>query len=194
MTILEAINICLTNGAGIRPISSADQNDQGSKDIIDRERKALLLSSWPFNEDAVDLTRDANNEIPVSSRWLLISLPFPIVVRAGKLYNRQDRTTIMAQDFPDSAIQLDMSLEDMPQQAANLVAWRAAKAFSAAKRGANSSYFGYCQDQFLNAEVEMGMAYPAQNDFGKPIYYIGPETYPADVSTSGQYYWNYCRY
>jgi len=168
MTELEAINICLTEGAGIDPVSTvAGIQAARAKQILDRMRKSILIRGFEFNVDVIDLNRDINNEIKLLDNYLQVQLPRPYTVRDRKVYNTTTRTFNLTKDFKNTKIALNLDFDKLPESVAEYVAWEACRHYCASVRTASSPQFAYCANEAALREVTFGMAYPApvENDF-----------------------------
>lgn len=162
MILLDAINIVLTHGAGVRPVSSESDPTGGATTFIERVRQNVLKGGYPANIEQMDLVRDVNNEIKVPPDVLSVLLRTPYIVRGGKIWNRKDRTHVLTVDFPNTTVNLDIAFDDLDQSVQDFIAWSAAAEFAASKRGGNSERAMYCRDQANTKEVELSLEYPAE--------------------------------
>ena len=140
MTELEAVNTMLVT-IGEQPVSSLDnlaglQDASIAKQILSNISRAVQSKGWVFNLDLqVTYTPDSNGEINLGSNVLRIDSTSKvrgttkdIVERGGKLYDRENNTSI----FTDS-IKVDrvivLNFDDLPEAARRYVATRASRVF-----------------------------------------------------------------
>ena len=112
---LEAVNTML-NAIGESPVNQL--GEQGPADavmaeaILDETTKEFQAEGWHFNSHyKVDLSRDADNKIPIGTDVLRVELnakydksSYDAVQRDNYLYNLAKNSDIFDQDFEDNTI------------------------------------------------------------------------------------------
>lgn len=162
MTITEAVNRCLMYGAGLRKVNSVtDTLAVRAQDVVLDTIRDFLTRGWTFNVDEIDLNRDVNNEIILPDGYLQVELPEPFVVRGGKIYDPVKRTYTLDQNFENSNVALLLTIEQLPEIAAQLIAWRATESFSVSTRSAASPQLPWVREQHNKASVAFSCEYPA---------------------------------
>ena len=173
MTELEAVNTMLVT-IGEQPVSSLDnlaglQDASIAKQILSNISRAVQSKGWVFNLDLqVTYTPDANGEINLGSNVLRIDSTSKvrgttkdIVERGGKLYDRENNTSI----FTDS-IKVDrvivLNFDDLPEAARRYVATRASRVFHDRVVGSGELHRFFQEDEaqawseLLEYEAEIG--------------------------------------
>ena len=173
MTELEAVNTMLVT-IGEQPVSSLDnlaglQDASIAKQILSNTSRAVQSKGWVFNLDLqVTYTPDANGEINLGSNVLRIdttskvrSTTKDIVERGGKLYDRENNTSI----FTDS-IKVDrvivLNFDDLPEAARRYIAARSARVFHDRVVGSGELHNFFREDEqvawqeLLEYESEVG--------------------------------------
>lgn len=168
MNLVEALNIIVQHGAGVRPISTEQEAPPGAATELDRVRKRVLKGGWPFCTDTVDLTRDVTGIITLQPNVIGVYLPKPFVTRSRKIYDPTKQTFTLERDFPKSQVIIEIAFEDLPNAVADLIAWEAARDYAAIKRGPDSPRYAHCEDKRQIAEVELSTDYPALSGQDNP--------------------------
>ena len=173
MTELEAVNTMLVT-IGEQPVSSLDnlaglQDASIAKQILSNISRAVQSKGWVFNLDLqVTYTPDANGEINLGSNVLRIDSTSKvrgttkdIVERGGKLYDRENNTSI----FTDS-IKVDrvivLNFDDLPEAARRYIATRSARVFHDRVVGSGELHRFFQEDEaqawteLLEYEAEVG--------------------------------------
>ena len=173
MTELEAVNTMLVT-IGEQPVSSLDnlaglQDASIARQILSNISRAVQSKGWVFNLDLqVTYTPDANGEINLGSNVLRIdstskvrSTTKDIVERGGKLYDRENNTSV----FTDS-IKVDrvivLNFDDLPEAARRYIATRSARVFHDRVVGSGELHRFFQEDEaqawteLLEYEAEVG--------------------------------------
>lgn len=162
MNFLDAINICLTQGTGVRPISSETDPSGGATTFINIELTNILKGGYPLNLEEMDLLRQTDDTIKVPPDVLSVLLPSPYTVRSKKVWHRKNRTHTMTRDFLNVTVAIALDFEELDESAQDFIAWSAAAKFAASKRGAGSERAAFCRDQAEIKEVELSLEHPAE--------------------------------
>ena len=133
MEELEAMNMLL-RAIGSMPVNSLETSHPdaiNAKATLDRMRKQAQQRGWWFNIDYdVMFTRDSAGEIRVSSNIKKAKFQDgSIVIRGGKLYNKEQQSYVFTTNPTAIRIQYELPWEDMPQSLQTYAAYIAADAF-----------------------------------------------------------------
>ena len=108
MKLLTAINFAL-RGSGLDPASDpTDENAEAglAKEVIERTRREILETGFPFNVRKVTLQVDASGRVPVSSAYLDIDLPRGFTTRVDEGGDAQQYVWDIEDDsFHDEALE-----------------------------------------------------------------------------------------
>lgn len=135
MTKLDAVNICLS-AMGEPKISSLDGSAidaQIASDLIDETSRSVQSRGWHWNRDRYILSPNVNGEIAIPSNTARIDTiegdkSTDIVVRAGKLYNKADNTTVFTKSLT-LEIYVFLEFDDLPYAAKQYITMRSARLF-----------------------------------------------------------------
>lgn len=164
MTELEAVNQMLTEGAlldaGVNSLETPEA--QRAQQMLERVRKEELSNGHPFNTVLISLTYNTTGEVIVPREYLAVQLPCPYVVKNRRVFDPRTQVTRISKSFDNVKAALDIAIDQLPQIAANFIAWKATERFCASIRGRGSEQYAYCRDKARVAEVELGLAYPVK--------------------------------
>ena len=150
-TELEAVNTILST-IGEAPLStltgSLPVDGTTAKNILNEISREVQSAGWHFNSHyKVDLTRDANNKVPVGTDVLRVELnnkydksSYDVVQRGSYLYNLAKNTDVFDQDFTDNTIVYILDFSKIPEQARRYITIRSARVFHDRTLGANTSH------------------------------------------------------
>lgn len=175
MTLLEAINRVLIYGGGFRQVNSVtDTMAVRAKVVIDDTLRDFLTAGYGFNIDTIDLNRDNAGVIKLPDSYLQVELPEPFIVREGKVYDPSSgkRTYNLDRDFKETKVSLLLTIDQLPEVAAQLVSWRAAESFCVATRSGQSAQLQWVRDKHNQASVRLSCEFPqrVQNNLNWPGY------------------------
>lgn len=151
MQLITAINqVAAAVGEG--PFNSPDSPHPtvtAAKALIDAARLDVLSRGLWFNKDSdVILQPDSSGEVPVPAGTLSCSILSSrqydgrtrfLVVRAGKVYDPYNATSVIGQPIRADVI-MDIAFDDLPIQAANAVMHAARAQFVSDEDGDNNKY------------------------------------------------------
>jgi len=173
MTELEAVNTMLIT-IGEQPVSSLDnlaglQDASIARQILSNISRAVQSKGWTFNLDLqVTYTPDANGQINLGSNVLRIdttskvrSTTKDIVERGGKLYDRENNTSVFTDDIKVDRV-IVLNFDDLPEAARRYIATRAARVFHDRVVGSGELHRFFQEDEgqawseLLEYEAEVG--------------------------------------
>ena len=173
MTELEAVNTMLTT-IGEQPVSSLDnlaglQDASIARQILTNISRTVQSKGWVFNLDLqVTYSPDTNGEIILGSNVLRIDTTSKvrkstkdIVERGGKLYDRENNTSIFTEDVVVDRV-IVLNFNDLPEAARRYIATRAARVFHDRVVGSGELHRFFTEDEqmawseLLEYESEVG--------------------------------------
>ena len=172
-TELEAVNTMLTT-IGEQPVSSLDnlaglQDASIARQILTNISRTVQSKGWVFNLDLqVTYSPDTNGEIILGSNVLRIDTTSKvrkstkdIVERGGKLYDRENNTSIFTEDVVVDRV-IVLNFNDLPEAARRYIATRAARVFHDRVVGSGELHRFFTEDEqmawseLLEYESEVG--------------------------------------
>ena len=173
MTELEAVNTMLTT-IGEQPVSSLDnlaglQDASIARQILTNISRTVQSKGWVFNLDLqVTYSPNTNGEIILGSNVLRIDTTSKvrkstkdIVERGGKLYDRENNTSIFTEDVVVDRV-IVLNFNDLPEAARRYIATRAARVFHDRVVGSGELHRFFTEDEqmawseLLEYESEVG--------------------------------------
>ena len=148
-TELEAVNTILST-IGEAPLStltgSLPVDGTTAKNILNEISREVQSAGWHFNTQyKVDLTRDANNKIPVGTDVVRVQLndkydksSYDVVQRGTYLFNLAKNSETFDQDFTDNTLLYLLDFDKLPEQARRYITIRSARIFHDRTLGANT--------------------------------------------------------
>ena len=163
-TELEAVNTILST-IGEAPLNSLTGSlpvdGTMAQNILDEINREVQSTGWHWNTHyKVDLSRDADNKIPVGTDVLRINLntkydrsSYDIVQRDNYLYNLADNSEIFSQDFTETNVIYLLDFTKIPEQARRYVTIRSARVFHDRTLGANTIHKFSSEDEARSLAV-----------------------------------------
>ena len=157
-TELEAVNTILST-IGEAPINSLTGtlpvDGTTAKNVLSEINREVQSAGWHFNSHyKVDLSRDADNKIPIGTDVLRVELnakydksSYDAVQRDNYLYNLAKNSDIFDQDFEDNTIVYLLDFSKVPEQAKRYITIRAARVFHDRTLGANTLHKFSSEDE-----------------------------------------------
>ena len=157
-TELEAVNTILST-IGEAPINSLTGtlpvDGTTAKNVLSEINREVQSAGWHFNSHyKVDLSRDADNKIPIGTDVLRVELnakydksSYDAVQRDNYLYNLAKNSDIFDQDFEDNTIVYLLDFSKVPEQAKRYITIRAARVFHDRTLGANTIHKFSSEDE-----------------------------------------------
>ncbi|MBC8435463.1 MAG: hypothetical protein H8D84_00620 [Proteobacteria bacterium] len=163
-TELEAVNTILST-IGEAPLStltgSLPVDGTTAKNILNEISREVQSAGWHFNSHyKVDLTRDADNKVPVGTDVLRVELnnkydksSYDVVQRGSYLYNLAKNSETFDQDFTDNTIVYILDFSKLPEQARRYITIRSARVFHDRTLGANTIHKFSSEDEARSLAV-----------------------------------------
>jgi hypothetical protein len=163
-TELEAVNTILST-IGEAPLStltgSLPVDGTTAKNILNEISREVQSAGWHFNTQyKVDLTRDANNKIPVGTDVVRVELnnrydksSYDVVQRGTYLFNLAKNSETFEQDFTENTLIYLLQFEDLPEQARRYITIRSARVFHDRTLGANTLHKFSSEDEARSLSV-----------------------------------------
>ena len=163
-TELEAVNTILST-IGEAPLNSLTGSlpvdGTMAQNILDEINREVQSIGWHWNTHyKVDLSRDADNKIPVGTDVLRIGLntkydrsAYDIVQRDNYLYNLADNSEIFSQDFTETNVIYLLDFIKIPEQARRYITIRSARVFHDRTLGANTIHKFSSEDEARSLAV-----------------------------------------
>ena len=163
-TELEAVNTILST-IGEAPLStltgSLPVDGTTAKNILNEISREVQSAGWHYNSHyKVDLTRDANNKVPVGTDVLRVELnrkydksSYDVVQRGSYLYNLAKNSETFDQDFTDNTIVYILDFSKLPEQARRYITIRSARVFHDRTLGANTLHKFSSEDEARSLAV-----------------------------------------
>ena len=163
-TELEAVNTILST-IGEAPLStltgSLPVDGTTAKNILNEISREVQSAGWHFNSHyKVDLTRDAENKVPVGTDVLRVELnnkydksSYDVVQRDSYLYNLAKNSETFDQDFTDNTIIYLLDFSKIPEQAKRYITIRSARVFHDRTLGANTLHKFSSEDEARSLAV-----------------------------------------
>ena len=163
-TELEAVNTILST-IGEAPLStltgSLPVDGTTAKNILNEISREVQSAGWHFNSHyKVDLTRDADNKVPVGTDVLRVELnnkydksSYDVVQRDSYLYNLAKNSETFDQDFTDNSIVYLLDFSKLPEPARRYITIRAARVFHDRTLGANTLHKFSSEDEARSLAV-----------------------------------------
>ena len=163
-TELEAVNTILST-IGEAPLStltgSLPVDGTTAKNILNEISREVQSAGWHFNSHyKVDLTRDADNKIPVGTDVLRVELnnkydksSYDVVQRDSYLYNLAKNEETFEQDFTDNTLVYILDFLKLPEQARRYITIRSARVFHDRTLGANTIHKFSSEDEARSLAV-----------------------------------------
>ena len=163
-TELEAVNTILST-IGEAPLStltgSLPVDGTTAKNILNEISREVQSAGWHFNSHyKVDLTRDADNKIPVGTDVLRVELnnkydksSYDVVQRDSYLYNLAKNEETFTQDFTDNTLVYILDFLKLPEQARRYITIRSARVFHDRTLGANTIHKFSSEDEARSLAV-----------------------------------------
>ena len=157
-TELEAVNTILST-IGEAPLStltgSLPVDGTTAKNILSEINREVQSAGWHFNSHyKVDLSRDADNKIPIGTDVLRVELnskysktSYDVVQRDNFLYNLAKNEETFDQDFTDNTIVYLLDFPKIPEQAKRYITIRSARVFHDRTLGANTLHKFSSEDE-----------------------------------------------
>ena len=163
-TELEAVNTILST-IGEAPLStltgSLPVDGTTAKNILNEISREVQSAGWHFNTQyKVDLTRDANNKIPVGTDVVRVELnnkydksSYDVVQRGTYLFNLAKNLETFDQDFTDNTLIYLLDFDKIPEQARRYITIRSARVFHDRTLGANTLHKFSSEDEARSLSV-----------------------------------------
>ena len=163
-TELEAVNTILST-IGEAPLStltgSLPVDGTTAKNILNEISREVQSAGWHFNTQyKVDLTRDANNKIPVGTDVVRVQLnnkydksSYDVVQRGTYLFNLAKNSETFEQDFTDNTLIYLLDFDKLPEQARRYITIRSARVFHDRTLGANTLHKFSSEDEARSLSV-----------------------------------------
>ena len=163
-TELEAVNTILST-IGEAPLStltgSLPVDGTTAKNILNEISREVQSAGWHFNTQyKVDLTRDANNKVPVGTDVVRVQLnnkydksSYDVVQRGSYLYNLAKNSETFEQDFTDNTLVYILDFSKLPEQARRYITIRSARVFHDRTLGANTIHKFSSEDEARSLAV-----------------------------------------
>ena len=163
-TELEAVNTILST-IGEAPLStltgSLPVDGTTAKNILNEISREVQSAGWHFNTQyKVDLTRDANNKIPVGTDVVRVQLndkydksSYDVVQRGTYLFNLAKNSETFDQDFTENTLIYLLDFEKLPEQARRYITIRSARVFHDRTLGANTLHKFSSEDEARSLSV-----------------------------------------
>jgi len=163
-TELEAVNTILST-IGEAPLStltgSLPVDGTTAKNILNEISREVQSAGWHFNTQyKVDLTRDANNKIPVGTDVVRVELnskydksSYDVVQRGTYLFNLAKNLETFDQDFDENTLIYLLDFEKLPEQARRYITIRSARVFHDRTLGANTLHKFSSEDEARSLSV-----------------------------------------
>jgi len=163
-TELEAVNTILST-IGEAPLStltgSLPVDGTTAKNILNEISREVQSAGWHYNSHyKVDLTRDADNKVPVGTDVLRVELnnkydksSYDVVQRGSYLYNLAKNSETFDQDFTDNTIVYILDFSKLPEQARRYITIRSARVFHDRTLGANTIHKFSSEDEARSLAV-----------------------------------------
>ena len=163
-TELEAVNTILST-IGEAPLStltgSLPVDGTTAKNILNEISREVQSAGWHYNSHyKVDLTRDADNKIPVGTDVLRVELnnkydksSYDVVQRGSYLYNLAKNSETFEQDFTDNTLVYILDFLKLPEQARRYITIRSARVFHDRTLGANTIHKFSSEDEARSLAV-----------------------------------------
>ncbi len=163
-TELEAVNTILST-IGEAPLStltgSLPVDGTTAKNILNEISREVQSAGWHFNTQyKVDLTRDANDKIPVGTDVVRVQLndkydksSYDVVQRGTYLFNLAKNSETFDQDFTDNTLIYLLDFDKIPEQARRYITIRSARVFHDRTLGANTLHKFSSEDEARSLSV-----------------------------------------
>ena len=163
-TELEAVNTILST-IGEAPLStltgSLPVDGTTAKNILNEISREVQSAGWHFNTQyKVDLTRDANDKIPVGTDVVRVQLndkydksSYDVVQRGTYLFNLAKNSETFDQDFTDNTLIYLLDFDKLPEQARRYITIRSARVFHDRTLGANTLHKFSSEDEARSLSV-----------------------------------------
>ena len=157
-TELEAVNTILST-IGEAPLNtltgSLPVDGTTAKNVLSEINREVQSAGWHFNSHyKVDLSRDADNKIPIGTDVLRVELnskysktSYDVVQRDNFLYNLAKNEETFDQDFTDNTIVYLLDFSKIPEQAKRYITIRSARVFHDSTLGANTLHKFSSEDE-----------------------------------------------
>ena len=163
MTELEAVNTLLAviGEAPIDKLSDLNKNEitdaSLARKTLNEVKRDLCGEGWSWNTDfAVKLTQDSKKQFLLDANWLKVEFApaqYPqsnLVARGLKVYDRYKRTFELGDDMEEvliSYVLINLDWDDVPYQAQQYIAIRAARIYADRFVNSNAIYTYTVQDE-----------------------------------------------
>ena len=163
-TELEAVNTILST-IGEAPLStltgSLPVDGTTAKNILNEISREVQSAGWHFNTQyKVDLTRDADNKVPIGTDVVRVELnnkydksSYDVVQRGSYLFNLATNLNTFTQDFTDNTLIYLLQFDDIPEQARRYITIRSARVFHDRTLGANTLHKFSSEDEARSLAV-----------------------------------------
>ena len=157
-TDLEAVNTILST-IGEAPLNtltgSLPVDGTTAKNVLSEINREVQSAGWHFNSHyKVDLSRDADNKIPIGTDVLRVELNskysktyYDVAQRDNFLYNLAKNEETFDQDFTDNTIVYLLDFSKIPEQAKRYITIRSARVFHDRTLGANTIHKFSSEDE-----------------------------------------------
>ena len=157
-TELEAVNTILST-IGEAPLNtltgSLPVDGTTAKNVLSEINREVQSAGWHFNSHyKVDLSRDADNKIPIGTDVLRVELnskysktSYDVAQRDNFLYNLAKNEETFDQDFEDNTIVYLLDFSKIPEQAKRYITIRSARVFHDRTLGANTLHKFSSEDE-----------------------------------------------
>jgi len=163
-TELEAVNVILST-IGEAPLNSLSGSlpvdGTVAKNVLSEISREVQSAGWHFNTQyKVDLTRDANNKIPVGTDVVRVQLndkydksSYDVVQRGTYLFNLAKNSETFDQDFTENTLIYLLDFDKLPEQARRYITIRSARVFHDRTLGANTLHKFSSEDEARSLSV-----------------------------------------
>ena len=163
-TELEAVNTILST-IGESPVNSLTGtlpvDATTALNVLDEISREVQSARWHYKSHyKVDLSRDADNKIPVGTDVLRVELnnkydksSYDVVQRGSYLYNLAKNSETFEQDFTDNTLVYILDFSKLPEQARTYITIRSARVFHDRTLGANTLHKFSSEDEARSLAV-----------------------------------------
>ena len=163
-TELEAVNVILST-IGESPLNSLSGSlpvdGTVAKNVLSEVAREVQSAGWHFNTQyKVDLTRDANNKVPVGTDVVRVQLnkkydksSYDVVQRGTYLFNLAKNSETFDQDFTENTLIYLLDFDKLPEQARRYITIRSARVFHDRTLGANTLHKFSSEDEARSLSV-----------------------------------------
>lgn len=172
-TELDAVNIILSHiqRQPVNTLTGPSSSDGARAYATLREvTRELLTRGWEFNQDRnVTLVRDSNDEIPLSTNVVRVSIPrtkysdIRPIQRGNKMYDVQNQVYTFSRDLEAELVTKLLDWDLIPESARRYITIRAARMF-AKRTKVNATTHSLTQEDEFGAWLTFSGEYESDRD------------------------------